>query len=65
MGIAISAAACTGNPSKAVPDTVKTDNGSIDTTHGVTGADANGAASAVDSGLDKSGSGGTDTIKRK
>jgi hypothetical protein len=58
--IAISVAACSGNNSTHVPDSTRVDSNKIDTARG----GKNGSAAGIDSGLDKSGSGGTDSIKQ-
>jgi|GEM_PF-3005328 len=63
--IAIAASACGGGHSNHPGDSLKTDTAALnDTTQKAPVAGANGAASAVDSGMDHSGSGGTDTIKK-
>ena len=65
LTIAISAAACTGNnASKAAPDSTKTDSSVADTSQTGKAPGANGAPDAIDTGIDKSGSGGTDTTKK-
>ncbi|MFA6088063.1 hypothetical protein [Mucilaginibacter sp.] len=63
--IAIAAAACKGNnASKAAPDSTKTDSTFTDTSQTGKAPGANGAPGAIDTGIDKSGSGGTDTTKK-
>lgn len=65
IAIAISAAACSGNNSTHVPDSARVDTTVTNTSPGAGGgAEANGAPAAIDSGMDKSGSGGTDSIKQ-
>lgn len=68
LAIAISVTACKGNNSTKPADSTRADSSAVktdsrmDTTTGVAGD--NGAPGAVDSGMDKSGSGGTDTIQK-
>ncbi|GGH04485.1 hypothetical protein GCM10007352_07730 [Mucilaginibacter phyllosphaerae] len=52
-------AACSGNNSTHPPDSTRADSAQLDTTRG-----KNGSAAGIDSGLDKSASGGTDTLKQ-
>ncbi|RYU91514.1 hypothetical protein EWM62_06120 [Mucilaginibacter terrigena] len=59
LTIMISLAACSGNNSTHVPDSTRVDSANMDTTAG-----KNGSPNAIDTGLDKSGSGGTDTVKK-
>ncbi|PAW94303.1 hypothetical protein CKK33_12720 [Mucilaginibacter sp. MD40] len=59
ISIATTFVACKGNNSTHVPDsTRKQDNSMVDSSAG-----KNGSAAGIDSGYDKSGSGGTDTIE--
>lgn len=64
LAIAVSAAACTGHTSGSHPDTTEADP-SVMTDSSKTGPTpgANGSAISADTGLDHSGSGGTDTTK--
>jgi hypothetical protein len=65
LAIAIAATACKGNnASKAAPDTTKKDSALSDTRQTGKTPGANGAPGAIDTGIDKSGSGGTDTTKK-
>lgn len=65
LAIAIAAAACKGNnASKAASDSTKTDSAFSDTSQTGKAPGANGAPGAIDTGIDKSGSGGTDTTKK-
>jgi hypothetical protein len=63
LAIAATFTACSGNNSTHVPDSTRIDSSksgaSADSTIG-----KNGSPNAIDSGMDKSGSGGTDTIKQ-
>ncbi|WP_374950830.1 hypothetical protein [Mucilaginibacter sp.] len=63
LAIAISATACTGNATKSAPDSAKMDSNMADTSQTGKAPGANGSPAAIDSGLDKSGSGGTDSTK--
>jgi lysozyme family protein len=65
LAIAIAATACKGNnASKAAPDSTKKDSTVADTSQTGKAPGANGAPGAMDTGIDKSGSGGTDTTKK-
>ncbi|MBB5394902.1 hypothetical protein [Mucilaginibacter sp. AK015] len=62
--IATTFAACSGNNSTHVPDSTRVDTPVNKNAPDAGGAEANGAPSAIDSGMDKSGSGGTDSVKQ-
>jgi predicted small lipoprotein YifL len=62
--ISLSVASCSGDSSKRLPDTVQADSMKGDTTRGGTEPGTNGSTAPIDSGFDKSGSGGTDSIKK-
>jgi predicted small lipoprotein YifL len=64
LAIAISVAACSGNNSTHVPDSTRVDTPINKNAPDAGGAEVNGAPGAVDSGMDNSGSGGTDSIKQ-
>jgi predicted small lipoprotein YifL len=61
--VAVAITACKGNNTTHVPDSTRVDsskNSSVaDSTIG-----KNGSPNAIDTGIDKSGSGGTDTVKK-
>lgn len=57
--VAGSIAACKSGNSTHVPDSTRSNSAKADSTVG-----RNGSAAGIDSGLDKSGSGGTDSIKQ-
>ena len=62
--IAISFAACKGANSNHPGDTSKTDSSVIDTSATGKAPGANGSPNSIDTGIDHSGSGGTDTTKK-
>ncbi|MET3980612.1 hypothetical protein ABIB62_003213 [Mucilaginibacter sp. UYP25] len=51
--------ACKSGNSTRVPDSTRVDSAKIDTNAG-----KNGSPNSIDTGIDKSGSGGTDTVKK-
>ncbi|MES2267111.1 MAG: hypothetical protein V4520_10140 [Bacteroidota bacterium] len=57
--IAGSLTACKSGNSTHVPDSTRVDSAKVDTTAG-----KNGSPASIDTGIDKSGSGGTDTVKK-
>ena len=67
LAIAVSAAACSGDHSNRPGDSLKTDTGiSLDNKSDTTiESGTNGSPSSIDSGMDNSSSGGTDTINNK
>ena len=64
--IATTFSACSGNNSTHVPDSTRKDAspGSKNDVQKADSAGTNGAPGAIDSGMDNSGSGGTDTLKQ-
>ncbi|TWR31648.1 hypothetical protein FPZ43_04035 [Mucilaginibacter pallidiroseus] len=63
LAIAIGLASCSGGNSSRPPDTTKTDNASVADSAG-TMSGKNGSTAPIDTGIDHSGSGGTDTAKK-
>jgi hypothetical protein len=61
LAIAASAAACTGNASKPAADSATIDSSALKAD---TAVGKNGSPLPIDSGIDHSGSGGTDTIQK-
>jgi predicted small lipoprotein YifL len=55
LTVAIAITACKGNNTTHVPDSTRTDSATNV---------PNGSPNAIDTGIDKSGSGGTDTVKK-
>jgi hypothetical protein len=64
VAIAISAAACSGNSSKPGKDTTGGAATMSDSSQTGRQPGANGSAAGIDSGIEKSGSGGVDTTKK-
>jgi hypothetical protein len=69
FSVAISVSACKGNNSSEPADTMRADSSAVKTNSATDTSKArvpgdNGAPGAVDSGMDKSGSGGTDTTQK-
>jgi hypothetical protein len=62
--IATTFSACSGNNSTHVPDSARVDTPVSKTNPSGGGAEVNGAPGAIDSGMDNSSSGGTDTLKQ-
>jgi hypothetical protein len=63
IAISLAVASCSGDSSKRLPDTVSKDSSVADTGNAGISPGDNGSTAGIDSGMDKSGSGGTDSIK--